>query len=189
MSEFTLFQPNALHCMHYGKPGVITPQDWFVKAMSLAYGSLASVYNCEVDLSKRRLLEARKHWQQDLERVILDGDSERPDHFKEAGFLAYWLRRRIVVNESSKISGAPNIIYLNEFLEYTNEFLAFLVGFRVCLFFEATRASGAARVDMLHQYRLNIEYLKDVAVLLHHKNVSPHSLYIIYRSLFYNFKI
>ena len=75
------------------------------------------------------------------------------------------------------------------FLKFANEILAFLVGFRLCLFFEAAAQSDQARLRQLQQYKLRPEYLRDTGLLMNHKNGSPHALYMIYRSLVYPFRI
>lgn len=191
-TNFTLFQPDALDFMHYGQAledGTVIPkEDWFSQALDEAYLDIADQYGCEVWLSARRLLDVQKLWEQDLANMIIT-DSDTPDHFKQAGFLAYWLRRRVVIEKSAEAEGKSPVIYQDDFLEYSNEWCAFLVGFRICLPFEAARTPGPARMEQLQTLRLKPEYLRDLAVLLHHKNVSPHSLYLIYRSLFYPLRV
>jgi hypothetical protein len=192
MTNYTLFQPNALEFMHNGQVlddgTVISKDDWFARALDEAYTDIAAQYSCEVWLSARRLAEAHMLWEHDLTNMTIT-DSDTPDHFKQAGFLAYWLRRRVVVERSAEGEGMPEVIYRDDFLRYCNEWSAFLIGFRICLPFEADRLRGEARMQDLHTFRLNPEYLRDLAVLLHHKNVSPHSLYLIYRSLFYHLRV
>lgn len=192
MSNFALFQPNALDFMHRGEAlpsgETIPKEEWFATAMVEAYADIADRYACEVWLSERRLLEAHNLWEQDLTNMSIT-DSEEPDHFKQAGFLAYWLRRRVVVERSAEAEGKPEVIYRDDFLQYANEWCSFLVGFHICLPFEAGRTPTTERLHELRTIRLRPQYLRDIAVLLHHKNVSPHSLYLIYRSLFYPLRV
>lgn len=189
-ADFSPFQPDIFQLLAQGDPSNRTGRhEWFVEAIAENYAALAERYGCEVSISERRTLEAQKYWMQDLTRVVIEGGSSVPDHLKQAGFLAFWLRRRVVVDSSAEIRGAPYVMYQDEFLQYSNDWLAFLFGFQLCLYFEADPRQGPRRRQQLQQYKLDPEYLRDVSVLLNHKNVSPHALYIIYRSLFYPFRM
>ena len=120
-----------------------------------------------------------------VKAIELRGVSE-PDHFKRAAHLAYWLRRCspvIEVNEELT-HDFKNVDKLREFyFRYGNEFVAFDVGYQLCLYFEANK-EGAKH--SLTDYKLTSEYIHIVAHFLKTKNVSPHALFLIYTSLFLN---
>jgi len=188
--NYSLFQPLIIQHLTQGdvtRNPKISKEKWFEEAISEAYGTIAERYNCEVEIAERRILEAQKYWMHDLSRIIIDGGSDKPDQFKNAGFLAYWLRRRVIVDTCSEIAGRPVTANTKNLLEYPNEILSFMVGFRICLFFEVDPRPGEKRTSQL-AIELDLDYLKEVGVLLAHKNLSPHSLYVIYRSLFYPFR-
>ena len=68
-----------------------------------------------------------------------------------------------------------------------NEICAFLIGFRLCQYFdfEPLIEETGEIVARIRKVNLEAHLLQDAATLLRHKNLSPHALYLIYRSLFY----
>lgn len=144
-------------------------------------------------LSLRRLNDAHCAWLGDLTRVddhekALDG----LDHLKQCGHLAYWLRRSAPVIDYIDMTTSGAIaedgdLYadeaeVREFLDsYGNEYLAFDFGLQICSYYEMHRTDGHARAAAP---ALTRAYLKDVCHLLKFKNVSPHALYMVYKSLF-----
>lgn len=64
--------------------------------------------------------------------------------------------------------------------EYGMEYIAFDFGFQICFYYESDR------VDRKGEFRkpmLTPDYLKDICHMLKFKHVSPHSIYLIYRSM------
>ena len=195
--DYSLFQPGIFDLLKDGLKDQVgqvvladddqAPLDgpeWFCRAMNRAFNKIADQRHCEVLMSKARLKEAHHLWLAEIGKIRTENGGE-PDHFKRAGFLAYWLRRRVVISvphERDRDGGERQ----KEFLRYSNEFCSFIVGYWLCLFFEAERRTGTARKEELQKIVLDRGYLFDSAVLLHHKNVSPHAMYLIYKSLFYN---
>lgn len=175
----------------------------FVELMIPNYNFIANRVGCEAVMSKRRLSEAHMLWQTDLARTLNEGISKatkKLDHFKHAAFLAFWLRRLNPINETQlldEVNAVPVHLMKDprvQFFRYGNEMAALQIGFQICLFFECARnfpkggnvesLGGAKRIDYLRQMRFPAELLADYAMILKHNSMSPHSLYLMYRSLF-----
>lgn len=190
--QYSPYQPNIFDYLSQGDDRSnpkISREDWFINALLHGYGEICKRTGYQVTISERRAREAQKHWRDDLIRIQLEGGSTNPDHLKRAGYLTYWLRRRQVVDECVDIPNPPAVLFRDEFLENANEWLAFVFGFQLCLYFEIDKKDPANIDKQLGLYKLDPEYMKDVVLLMRHKNVSPHSIYIIFRSLFYPFRI
>jgi hypothetical protein len=140
--------------------------------------------------SLQRLAEAHGAWKHDLSRVgthepkIEDG----LDHFKRSGHLSFWLRRfaPIVEAHCTLDSREPTVgesQWRELLFSYANEYVAFMIGFNISLFYERYRSDlfdnpRAARV------RLTNDYVETICHFLKYKSVSPHALTSIYKSLF-----
>ena len=113
----------------------------------------------------------------------------RSDHFKQAAHLAYWLRRTapIVKMNCPDLKGNfGNVDSAREIhFKYGNEYSAFTVGFDLCRFYEANK-KGSNPDIYASDYSMNDDYITVMAHFLKTKNVSPHALYLIYKSLFFN---
>jgi hypothetical protein len=145
------------------------------------------------NLSKPRLYEAHGAWMNDLKRVqdreqhLTDG----LDHFKQCGHLAFWLRRMTPVAELQDLDFGDAELPLNArenelrglLLGYHNEYLAFDFGYQICKYYETKhldRPSQRAR-----ELALSPDYYQTVCHFMKYKNVSPHALHLIYKSIFY----
>lgn len=145
-------------------------------------------------LSQPRVVEAHGAWLSDLKRV---NDHEPQlggglDHFKRCGHLAFWLRRMSPVVEAvdtttnyqdapgPDLSGDENA-FRDLLFGYCNEYLAFDLGFQFCRYYEINKAGGSTRANCLI---LDEDYLRTTCHFLKYKNVSPHALFLIYKSLF-----
>jgi hypothetical protein len=91
------------------------------------------------------------------------------------------------VNFAARTERPVNVVEQDKFLLSPNEICAFLIGFRLCLYFSLKHLIDESdHIGHEIQARTLDANLKfDVATLLKHKNVSPHALYLIYRTLFY----
>lgn len=175
----------------------------FIELIAVNYDFIAKEAGCKTVMSPRRLLEAHILWQADLTRTLNEGISKptkKLDHFKQAAFLAFWLRRLNPINDTKLVDeDNPVPVHLMndqrvQFYRYGNEIAALLIGFQICLVHESARAfpkggdvrnlHGARRIEYLRRVRFPNELLKDYAMILKHKSMSPHSLYLMYRSLF-----
>ena len=64
---------------------------------------------------------------------------------------------------------------------YCNEYLAFDLGYQFCRYYEINKAGGSQRATTLI---LDEDYLRTTCHFLKYKQVSPHALYLLYKSLF-----
>lgn len=143
-------------------------------------------------LSPNRVREVHGAWKMDLKRV---GDHERNlddglDHFKQSGHLSFWVRRMsplveardpLTSREAVRDDLSEQQIAFRDLLyAYGNEYLAFDLGFQFCRFYE-TDGSGKCRADTLS---LSEEYYRTMCHFLKYKTVSPHAMFLIYKSLF-----
>jgi hypothetical protein len=144
--------------------------------------------------SKPRLIDSHGAWKNDLSRVgthepnLEDG----LDHFKQCGHLAFWLRRMSPIVEAhdttknmSDAEGYPLSINEIEFrkllLGYANEYLAFDYAYQICKYYEIGKEGGSDRAQNLAPSR---EYYWTACQFMKYKNVSPHALHLILKSLF-----
>jgi hypothetical protein len=158
----------------------------FRTLVARTYNQVAERFSASFTFSYDRTEEAYEYWKRDVARVY-DGEDAVPDHFKRAGFLAYWLRRRQVVSRLAADQGFEGDQRLRErFLINHNEYSAFLFGFRICIYFEldAKLRESADISDYIGAHSLDPRFVLDVSTLMKNKNVSPHSLYLIYRACF-----
>jgi hypothetical protein len=145
-------------------------------------------------LSKPRVIEAHGAWLSDLKRVN-DHEpqlGEGLDHFKRCGHLAFWVRRMGPVVEAidttRNIADAPGYdlssdekAFRDLLFGYCNEYLAFDLGFQFCRYYEIGKAGGSARANSLV---LDENYIRTACHFLKYKQVSPHALFLLYKSLF-----
>ena len=147
--------------------------------------------------------EAYDFWNQDqartLEKGIEDG-AEGLDHFKHAWFISFWLRRLTPINVTHRDVKAAhtNAEKQDFFLRYGKEICALLIGYEICLYYEmaaiADESTGQTIVPMteweavLKKTNFTQPLLRDFAMVLKHKNMSPHSLYLLFKSLFANIR-
>ena len=142
--------------------------------------------------SLRRLQDAHYAWLDDLSRVT---EREKKlagglDHSKQCGHLAYWIRREnpIIDYDDWHTIQEDSHLYEDEsqrrdfIAKYGSEFIAFDFGFQICSYYALERRDN----PLLTQPKLSMAYLTDVCHMLKFKHVSPHSLYLIYLSLFLN---
>ncbi len=147
-------------------------------------------------LAATRLADVHGAWCHDMKRV---GDHEPHieeglDHFKRAAHLAFWLRRFAPVVEAVDLTlnlgdseGYPVSKDEQEFRDllygYVNEYLAFDLAVSFCCYYESHRTENP--VD-LSGFKLDREYIAMVCNFLKYKSVSPHSLTVILKSLFFS---
>lgn len=168
--------------------------DVFVRSFcEYAEGALASCRLLPV-VSKPRLIEAHGAWLNDLHRV---GNHEPHldnglDHFKRCGHLAFWLRRMSPIVESidlTKNLGDADGYALSQdekefrllLLGYCNEYIAFDYAYQICKYYELGKVPPSARAATLAPSR---EYYRSTCHFLKYKNVSPHGMHLIFKSLF-----
>lgn len=145
-------------------------------------------------LSMLRVEEVHGAWLNDLDRV---GENERRltdglDHFKRAGHLAFWVRRMLPLVEAIDTTsglgdseGYPLTQQEKKFREllfgYHNEYVSFDLGFQICKFYETAVNGENSRAGTLV---LTEDFYNTICHFLKYKTVSPHSITMIYKSLF-----
>lgn len=139
-----------------------------------------------------RLYTAHYAWRDDIRRV---GDREENltqglDHFKQCGHLTYWIRRTSPVIEyidRATLFESADDLYedenaLRELLSnYGNEYFALDFGLMICRYYEEERLDKQKDKISLS---ISTDFLIDICHMLKFKNVSPHAIYLIYKSLF-----
>ncbi len=139
-----------------------------------------------------RLRDAHHFWVKDLERVKAAEDNlgEGLDHFKQSGHLAYWLRRTSPVVEFVDMSGGFNEAVRDEvscdnnfrdfLFKYGMEYFAFDLPFNICRFHEIAQPGSS---DWAEEIDLPPDYVTTICHFLKTKNVSPHAIFLIFKSL------
>ena len=145
-------------------------------------------------MSSTRLADAHGAWCNDIDRV---GTQEKNladglDHFKQCGHLIFWLRRMspfIEARDDTKNLGDAEGMPLSDdekafrklLSGYANEYLAFDYGLQICKFYEIGKEPSSEFAKTLAPSR---EYYVATCQFLKYKNVSPHGLHLILKSLF-----
>lgn len=146
-------------------------------------------------ISTARLIDAYGAWQNDLTRVGVHEPKldDGLDHFKQAGHMAFWIRRASPVVESADTTQnmgdapgypiSPDEANFRDLLfGYCNEYLAFDFGYQFCLFYEGVKGGPSGRANNL---TLSDDYYRTMCHFLKFKTVSPHAMFLIYKSLFF----
>lgn len=160
----------------------------FCETVAKCYGQVYIKAGCIIDVDETRLLEAYVLWLNDLDRVKqfeMHGSIEL-DHFKQAAHLSYWLRRVApilsVQNAEEGKSKQSEALY-KVLVKYGNQYCALDLGFHLCGFFEANRVGSKIYSS---DYELDNDFSLAVSHFLKTKNVSPHAMFLIFKSMFYN---
>lgn len=170
----------------------IASREMFVEFIWKQAEEYQRIHMVSAEFDPLRLPHAHFFWTKDIERVareVRSADDEplkQPDIFKRCGFLAFWIRRTAPfiyaeVLPSIHLSKEERT-WQNLFAKFPNEMFAFDLPFRL-----AAMNYGAQHADVaIALARLSYSYIHDVCHYLKTKPVSPHALYLIYKSLFEN---
>lgn len=174
--------------------------NFFIRCIGYNYRLLAGRWGCTCTVNARRIREAHSFWMADRKRALdnnMPASTKDLDHFKNSAFIAYWLRRTIPMNDVAKKPWQPNVRLdkdrMDQFMRLGNELGAILIGFQLCLFYEASKGvphDGNVvplhpdRAAYLRSRRFPSELLDDFSTVLKHKIVSPYSMYMMFRALF-----
>ncbi len=194
MDGFSLFQKGIFEFLKNGRPPSISREEFFYNAIAGEACRIGQDFSCSLEINARRLFEAQDYWAWDMQSMSatdrIGGPSPVvPCEFKHAAFLTYWLRRRVFVERVRKHPrsecGQEKAAFYSD---YATELTAFLIGIRLCAYHVAKRAVHATVPgDIVHLPRLRqhirFDIAREYAILLRHKNVSPHALYLAFRSL------
>lgn len=181
----------------------------FRTCIAANYVRIARSYDCEINISASRLGDTYVYWLSDLERVLGADTDDRTivlDHFKQASFLSFWLRRHLPLGHVfyNPKPDEPKLAQDKQkyFAFYGNEICALRVGLELCHAYELKRLFSIIesmpedRVPELKSKRqmlINSELIEpdfevDFVSTLKHKNNSPHSINLIFRSLFMRYR-
>jgi hypothetical protein len=92
-------------------------------------------------------------------------------------------------NMDTKLAGIRHRDPKEILIQYGNVFAAFDIGLRICRYWESRRSDIGYTPEMRLQIaKFSIpqrsEYIEDICYTLAEKNISPHSLNMLYKSLF-----
>lgn len=187
MSEFTIYQDGIFRKLREGH-GTCPSDEFFYSAIKEQAKLLAARCNATVELNPVRVAEAQDLWERDMLALINDKkiqESPYPCEYKHAAFLCFWLRRRLIIESTRPIDPKKGIVD-RDFHEYKNEYVAFYTAVHLVLFHYFRFDEDATSEEVaqaLKDYQFPKSLTHEVLVMLHHKNVSPHSLYLIFKSL------
>lgn len=196
-SEFTLYQNGIFNLLKRGKPASgISREEFFYEAIVGEATAIGDQFGCSIEVNEKRLFEAQDYWEWDLRAMSysnrIDGPAPvEPCEFKHAAFLTYWLRRRVFIEQVRRQS----VTHIKKermdfFCDYAVEISAFLIGVHLCSYF--LKKKKVAAVAKNHDKVINLPSESKIidfsmtceyATLLRHKNVSPHALYLGFKSL------
>ena len=158
----------------------------FAKKVRVFYTDFCRGAGYEPAWIDARLDDAWVAFQRDKQdvRKSLPKGSPGGDHFKLCGILVYWLRRYAPVADmrdlSMNIAALPGADKLQPLLQkYPSELPAFEMGLTICDFFAENAANGGT-----DRPGVDLDYYEAVCYLMKFKSISPHSMGMIYRSLF-----
>ena len=175
-------------------PPEITPElfenlsrslDDFSQHVRKHYTVLCFAGGCEPVFSDGRLEDAWVAFQRDKKHATNSmPDNGNPDHFKLSGVLAYWLRRFAPVYDLRDLSmvrdAPPTLVELLK--KYPSELPAFDLGLSACSFFEQCKKGQPAGAPAVEAN--NFDYYKAMCYVMKFKSLSPHSMGMIFRSLY-----
>lgn len=202
---FALFAPNIVD--------TLLDRENFIDIVGEFYESLAKRYECAISVSHRRLGDAHDFWLADIPRTLSwgsDPSTVELDHFKHASIISFWLRRQIPINDiwfgsgnvATKVRGGDELFRATQkqadFSRYGSELCALYVGLYICLAYEiqAIRVKAEDREGSgdkillmeaeIKRIRLPSQFKSEYPMIMKHKNLSTHAMYMLYRSLFAN---
>ena len=181
-----LLQQDIFRLLKYGTPDGKTRWEFFYEIISDEIDLIASHFGCQAEISEIKLLDAQSFWLHDLKSLRVT-ESEEPDHFKHAGWLCHWLRKKSII---SRLTIFQEDRLTDVFAENFNEYTAFAIGLKLVIFLECCERGLSDAAIAKSTASAGIPTLiRDVAVYLSHKNVSPHAIYLIYKSLMHQIPI
>jgi hypothetical protein len=186
----------SYHCERQDLFDRLQNPGWFNEFISYQYKNVVFDFQPVAPvLSEYWISQAYMRWTKDVGYVSTKEYGGRAlDHFKLAGFLCYWLRRCPPLSELEwnpdpalagiKFRGPNRVLTL-----YGNVFAAFDIGLRICRYWESARKDIPYSQDVRSKIKTfsipqHSEYIEDICYTLAEKNISPHSLNMLYKSFF-----
>jgi hypothetical protein len=176
----SLFVPDVFGRLH--------DDEFFVQNIYRQYVKYIQDHGFIGTVSRPKLLEAHIFWKEDMARIKQFElvDSSTVDEYKQCGHLAYWLRRFNPISELRIYEAPENEAETKRqdfFKKYGSQFTSFMIGFDLCVY-AASNAEGSP--FYMDDFQLSADYTHIVSHFLKSKDVSPHSMFLIYKSLFMN---
>lgn len=176
----------------------------FVNFIQNFYLKEAGECGFNIEIGELKIKESYALWQEDVDRVLSHAiqNSDSLCEYKHAGFISYWLRRRqIITNINIDSSEHSKTISLEEHFEslpnsmktyaqFYNELSAFRLGLRISFhyFIIKLKDIGSSKEEIESKINIIAKRVKeievDMSVFLKQKNISPHALYLIYKTIF-----
>jgi hypothetical protein len=177
----------------------LTDAGWFNAFVRYQYAEIVfAMESVGPMFSDYWIRHAHFRWMKDMKYVSgKEYDGGNLDHFKRAGFLCYWLRR---CPPLSDIGRNPDTHFASIrhrkdkpiLIQYGNAFAAFDISFRLCRYFESSRkdrnySPETRRAIATFAISQKSSFITDICYTLSEKNISPHSLNMLYKGLFVGF--
>ena len=159
-------------------------KEWFQNFVYQEFKYEAAKAGLKPKFSSDLLHDAWQSYIWDIERP--DGNMPTvPDHFKHCGYLAYWLQRHSPVTGWEAVRDAHKITKEEDaardlIFSAGRAYHAFSLGYRICFFFEQNKES-----EIRLPRPINADYIRHISYYMKYKNVSPHAMGLVYRSLFW----
>lgn len=168
---------------------------WFIDFIKHQYGQIFSVEKFVPEISSYQAHQAHERWVTDIERIrVNENGGLSLDHFKLAAHLAFWLKRfspvaKFKQNQDLKIANVRTRDDGSYIYSYGNSQAAFLLGFRICSFWEAMKLDHTrTKADKIRPQDFNLadhkDFLQNVSYVLADRSSSPHALFLVYKALF-----
>lgn len=155
----------------------------FVEFVRGGYKQEAEKAYLEPRFSDDLFHDAHQSYLWDIERLENNMHTS-PDHFKQCGHLAYWLRRNSPVLSWDKQRddcdlGQEQKECRRFILDFGRAFHAFALGYHICWSIERNKEKAFPMPPNLSHKRLT-----HICYYMKYKSVSPHAMGLIYESLF-----
>lgn len=184
MSEFTIYQSSIFRKLREGHGG-IEREEFFYNAIKQQVDAIAAKCGAVVEINATRLKEAQDLWEGDLRSLINDRKiqpSPYPCEYKHAAFLCFWLRRRLIIESMRPLKAGEPVS--PDFKEFKNEYVAFYIALRLVAYHAYFPAGSDGNPETkIANWQFPTELARETLVMLHHKNVSPHALYLFFKAL------
>lgn len=184
MSVYTIYQSGIFRKLREGH-GSVEREEFFYNAIREQVTTIAASCGAIVELNPTRVREAQDLWVADLNSLIADKKiqpSPYPCEYKHAAFLCFWLRRRLIIESVCPM--VPGSVVSADFMEFKNEYVAFHIALHLVAYhayFPVTEAGEPSQA--FSDWKFPTDLSREALVMLHHKNVSPHALYLFFRAL------
>lgn len=199
MTEYACEQPDVLNKIENSAGYMYEFLDHQISNVCLSGSSLRA------SLSRYNVQEAHGLFSKDIDRLTRIENGGKPlEQYKRIAFLVYWIRR---LSPISAILSPVEILKIEKITEkqkfialYANEYCSFDIGYRLGRYVAsrnkelenptfreillALNPHSTISLQDIRYYNLTPKHIHDVCAMLKEKNVSPHSLYLLYSSYF-----